>query len=644
MKLAAAAMTPLIEKLGNVLASELTLEKSVQKDIASLERELKVMTGPELREVAEVPQDRLDEGTKLWASDVRELSYDMADAIDAFTLHVPRRGDQAAGLRSRLRGFLDKTTWLFTKGKELHQIAGAVRGAKDLAKELCEIHQRYAGLKLQDASTGASDIDPRLTAMYSEVADLVGIDGARDELIKLILFELDKQRYANINGVVRDNMKQLIDELRGFLLDKRYLIVIDDLWDEVNWKLIKCAFPKNTCRSRLITTTHISKVSEASCSSDIDIVYMMKPLSEDDSLRLFHSRIFHNDLEDCDLSKCGSHVNLRHVGKLSHLRYLGLRDTRIRELPVEVGKLQFLQTLDLRGSGDELEVPWTITGLRNLMCLRFAIDTRLPIKGLGNLTSLEELGAVTIDGDDAAAVVSELGHLTGLRVLKLLWNTEVIGEAFVQSLGNLRKLQSLNMSLSGERCDLIRSWAPPPCLRRFICNGGWISVLPEWINNNCCPSLTFLDICVSEVGAEDLKTLGTLSSLRVVRLRNLGRIDEGDRLLEVNANAFPCARNCRFINVVATPSMFPPGAMPLVQCLRFCVRAWDFAGGGGFGLDDLRMGHLPSLEKVEVDLWYREEEDDTKVVEAALRQAVEDHPNRLALDIHKWKCWRPSQA
>ncbi|GJN38002.1 hypothetical protein PR202_gb27008 [Eleusine coracana subsp. coracana] len=388
-----------------------------------------------------------------------------------------------------------------------------------------------------------------------------------------------------------------------------------------------------TCQATAITS--MSKLrSFTMFSSAIDL---MPSLTQFQVLRVL-------DLEDCDLSKCGSHVNLRHVGKLSHLRYLGLRDTRIRELPVEVGKLQFLQTLDLRGSGDELEVPWTITGLRNLMCLRFAIDTRLPIKGLGNLTSLEELGAVTIDGDDAAAVVSELGHLTGLRVLKLLWNTEVIGEAFVQSLGNLRKLQSLNMSLSGERCDLIRSWAPPPCLRRFICNGGWISVLPEWINNNCCPSLTFLDICVSEVGAEDLKTLGTLSSLRVVRLRNLGRIDEGDRLLEVNANAFPCARNCRFINVVATPSMFPPGAMPLVQCLRFCVRAWDFAGGGGFGLDDLRMGHLPSLEKVEVDLWYREEEDDTKVVEAALRQAVEDHPNRLALDIHKWKCWRPSQA
>ncbi|KAK3163453.1 hypothetical protein QOZ80_1AG0003910 [Eleusine coracana subsp. coracana] len=365
MELAAAAMTPLIEKLGHLLASELNLEKSVRKDVATLERELKVIY-VKLREVSEVRPDRIDEGTKLWAADVRELSYDMADAIDAFTLRVGEVGPTNTGLR----GFLDRTARLFTKGKQLHQVADAIRDAKDRAKELGEIHQRYAGLKLQDTGHNASDIDPRLTAMYTEVVDLVGVDGARDELIKvlsdpleadvktvsivgfgglgkttlakvvydrikvefdcaafvsvsrnpnitrifqLILFEFDKNRYANTNVALWD-IKQLIDELRGFLQDKRYLVVIDDLWDETNWKFIKCAFPKNTRTSRLITTTRIHNVSEAFCSSDIDIIYNMKPLSENDSLRLFHSRIFHRahgcppELEQVSidiLKKCG---------------------------------------------------------------------------------------------------------------------------------------------------------------------------------------------------------------------------------------------------------------------------------------------------------------------------------------------------
>ncbi|GJN37949.1 hypothetical protein PR202_gb26950 [Eleusine coracana subsp. coracana] len=81
-------MTPLIEKLGHLLASELNLEKSVRKDVATLERELKVMY-VKLREVSEVRPDRIDEGTKLWAADVRELSYDMADAIDVWGRLAP---------------------------------------------------------------------------------------------------------------------------------------------------------------------------------------------------------------------------------------------------------------------------------------------------------------------------------------------------------------------------------------------------------------------------------------------------------------------------------------------------------------------------------------------------------------------------
>ncbi|GJM95414.1 hypothetical protein PR202_ga12149 [Eleusine coracana subsp. coracana] len=389
----------------------------------------------------EVPPDQLDQGTAQWAADVRELSYDMEDAVDAFSLHMGVDDDPAAaGMRSWLRGFLHKTAQLLSKGKALHQVASAVSEAKRLAKELGEIHQRYAGLKRKHAGD-ASDIDPRLIAMYIEAADLIGVDGVTDKLIKVmsdslevdlktisivgfgglgkttlanavydkikvqfdcgafvsvsrnpefarifkkILHQLDKEEFKDVNEAARD-VDQLIHEL------KRYLIVIDDLWDENNWKLIKCAFPKNTCNSRLIITTRKHNVSEASCSSNIDIIHKMMPLSGDDSLRLFHSRIFHHG---CD----------------------GVQ-----------------------------ELPQTITGLRNLMCLHLDWDTRLP-KGFGNLmSSLEELNCVRVGGDDSKAVAEELGHLTRLRVLTMKWTTEDFGEDLVQSLGNLRKLQSLEI-------------------------------------------------------------------------------------------------------------------------------------------------------------------------------------------------------
>ena len=73
----------------------------------------------------------------------------------------------------------------------------------------------------------------------------------------------------------------------------RYLIVIDDIWDEKLWTVINWAFSKgNNFGSRLTTTTRIVSVSKLCCSSTNDSVYQMEPLSDDDSKRLFHKRIF----------------------------------------------------------------------------------------------------------------------------------------------------------------------------------------------------------------------------------------------------------------------------------------------------------------------------------------------------------------
>uniref|UniRef100_A0A8R7U410 NB-ARC domain-containing protein n=1 Tax=Triticum urartu TaxID=4572 RepID=A0A8R7U410_TRIUA len=113
------------------------------------------------------------------------------------------------------------------------------------------------------------------------------------KILKNILFELDKKMYSNIHNTSREE-KHLIDELIEFLNDKRYLIVIDDIWNENVWQLIKCAFSKNSLGSRVIMTTRIFSVSEACCSSAGDI-YRMKPLSNDVSRRLFYERVFSSD-------------------------------------------------------------------------------------------------------------------------------------------------------------------------------------------------------------------------------------------------------------------------------------------------------------------------------------------------------------
>ncbi|VAI94030.1 unnamed protein product [Triticum turgidum subsp. durum] len=305
-----------------------------------------------LHKVGSVPPDELDPQVRIWAGKVRELSYNMEDAVDVYMVRVYDGSHGNLGpnnMRNKVKKFFKQTKNLFSKGKALHQISDTIQDAQDLAKELGELHQRYA---LETRADGVGNAtDPRLKAVYTDVTELVGIEGTRDELtrklfdgdemsrkqlktlsivgfgglgkttlaraiynkikpqfdcrvfvsvsrnpditkiFKKMLHGLDKIKFANINEAVRDN-DQLIDELTGFLHDKRYLIVIDDIWGEDAWEIIKCGFFKNDLGSRVIMTTRITSVSEACRVSSGDIIHKMKSLDSHNSRRLFYKRIF----------------------------------------------------------------------------------------------------------------------------------------------------------------------------------------------------------------------------------------------------------------------------------------------------------------------------------------------------------------
>nr|UBY07255.1 NBS-LRR disease resistance protein [Dasypyrum villosum] len=345
MDIVTGAIANLIPKLGELLVGEYKLHKGVRKNIEDLLKELKTMNAA-LIKIGEVPPDQLDSQDKLWADEVRELSYIIEDVIDKFLIRVDGiQSDDTNGFK----GLVKTTVELFKKVKDKHRIAHAI---KDIKKELQELAARRDRNKFDGiASIPTEAIDPRLRALYIEAAELVGIYGKRDqELMSLLSLEGDdastkklkkvsivgfgglgkttlaKAVYEKIKGdfdchafvpvgqnpdkkkVFRDILmdlgnsnsnlalldeRQLINELHKFLENKRYLVIIDDVWDEGLWKDINLAFSnKNNLGSRLIMTTRIFGVSESCCSSADDPVYEMEPLSIDDSSKLFYTRIF----------------------------------------------------------------------------------------------------------------------------------------------------------------------------------------------------------------------------------------------------------------------------------------------------------------------------------------------------------------
>ena len=134
MEVVTGAMGNLLPKLGELLKEEYKLQKGVREQVESLGRELESMHAA-LRKVAEVPRDQLDEQVKLWARDVRELSYDMEDVVDTFLVRV-EDGREATN-QHWLKRLLEKMGSLFSEGKTRCQIADAI---KDINKQIGRAH------------------------------------------------------------------------------------------------------------------------------------------------------------------------------------------------------------------------------------------------------------------------------------------------------------------------------------------------------------------------------------------------------------------------------------------------------------------------------------------------------------------------
>lgn len=318
------------------------MHKGMKREIAFLKDELSSMNA--LLERLADTEAALDPQTKEWRSQVREMSYDIEDCIDEYTRQLRHGRPQRPGgngIMGFFHGYVQKVKDLVGR----HEIAEQIQELKARIVEAGHRRKRY---KLDSAVNCKSNhvvpIDRRLPALFAELDALVGIDRPRDEIIKLLddgeqrmkvvsivgsgglgKTTLANQVYQKIGeqfdckafvslsqhpdmemifqtilyqvndevGRIRSGDKeQVISELRDFLKNKRYFIVIDDIWSAQAWNTIRYSLLENNCGSRILVTTRIGTVAKSCSSPCLNLVYELRVLSENDSKRLFFRRIF----------------------------------------------------------------------------------------------------------------------------------------------------------------------------------------------------------------------------------------------------------------------------------------------------------------------------------------------------------------
>uniref|UniRef100_A0A0E0BSJ4 Uncharacterized protein n=1 Tax=Oryza glumipatula TaxID=40148 RepID=A0A0E0BSJ4_9ORYZ len=334
-------MAPLLTKLAMLLGDKYKKLKGMRKNIEFLSHELTEMNAV-LEKLADM--EKLDGQQKLWRNDIREMVYDIEDCIDVFMHHL--------GDGNNKDGLLRKTARKLRNLRARYQIADKIQELKARVMQVAERRDRYANLGVSTSSIPkVVEVDPRLPALYEDAKNLVGIDGPCMEITQWLMDEgengsvqqlkvlsvvgfggigkttLAKQVYNLLKkrfnftsfvsvsqnpdmvkllrnllsdtgfqgyGILDDHQK-LIDTIRGHLANKRYLVVVDDIWSTQAWSIIRCAFAQNNHGSRVIVTTRIEDVATMCCVDFHGMVYKMEPLNEFNSQKLFCKRIFDSD-------------------------------------------------------------------------------------------------------------------------------------------------------------------------------------------------------------------------------------------------------------------------------------------------------------------------------------------------------------
>ncbi|KAL7188050.1 hypothetical protein ACSBR1_037987 [Camellia fascicularis] len=213
------------------------------------------------------------------------------------------------------------------------------------------------------------------------------------------------------------------------------------------------------------------------------------------------------------------------VFKLIHLRYLGLRYTKVKMVPKLIGKLENLETLDLVGTY-VTELPDEILHLQKLRNLTlyhlksnnfFEFGDLSGFKApsqIGSLQHLQVLSMIEVDqrNEGGISIVKELGKLTQLRELHIGDLRREDGVTLCSSIEKLNNLRLLEvMSTKKDEILDLQSVSPVPLFLQHLNLFGRLEKFPHWIPS--LHGLVALTLGWSKLRDDTLQSLQELPNL-----------------------------------------------------------------------------------------------------------------------------------
>ncbi|KAL2568591.1 hypothetical protein AAZX31_18G083600 [Glycine max] len=281
---------------------------------------------------------------------LREAAFRMEDVIDEYEYNISCEDKQPddprwAALLGEAVAFIKTQILLLQSAYKIQDVKSLVRAERDGFQSHFPLEQR------QTSSRGNQDITwqkLRRDPLFIEEDEVVGLDGPRGILKNWLTKGREKRTVISVVGIagvgkttlakqvydqVRNNfechalitvsqsfsaegllrhmlnelckekkedppkdvstIESLTEEVRNRLRNKRYVVLFDDVWNEKFWDHIESAVIDNKNGSRILITTRDEKVAEyCRKSSFVEVHKLEKPLTEEESLKLFCKKAF----------------------------------------------------------------------------------------------------------------------------------------------------------------------------------------------------------------------------------------------------------------------------------------------------------------------------------------------------------------
>ncbi|KAK9007726.1 hypothetical protein V6N11_074645 [Hibiscus sabdariffa] len=347
--LVSALVSTILNNLNSLFLEEVRLAGSLRTELESLQSTFTTIQA--VLHDAEQKQWK-NEAIKNWLGKLEQAAYDLEDVLDDFQYEARRRG-------SKVSTFFSLQNPLLFRSIMAHRVKTAREKVDAIAEERIKFH-----LEVGVGEAVIKGNKDRETSSLVDESEVIGRADEKGEMVSMILSNathcdgLSVYAICGMGGLGKSCDIQDLDPLQRRLVEqlvgKRFLIVLDDVWNEFHeeWDRLKQALQSGRSGSTVIVTTRLEKVADMMATVPFR---RLGCLTDGDSWSLFKQRAFgmgtnegNANLETIGrriVQRCGGvPLAIKAVGsilrsKSQESEWLNVRDSEIWDLEDEVSRI-----------------------------------------------------------------------------------------------------------------------------------------------------------------------------------------------------------------------------------------------------------------------------------------------------------------